>query len=169
MRACNTPMSALVATPLGPKLGNDAISVSARSGRGARSGHCRDRDVLLPMARSHCAFWNDAAQDGRQSLRTSLNQGSVRPRPSRSEICGFPAEDQLRLGGVWPPDHGVVGRSVVKLDTWVVSDDVLDCLGQFQHRHLFGIPDVHRAGLIGEQEPENALHLVIDVAKRAGL
>ena len=123
-----------------------------------------------------------ATEDDRDAWRRTL--GPVRPGPCTrlipepgegafeavAEPDGrFPAELASGDGEVRAPHLGVVDRTRGGDDVDVAAGDVPDRLGQLADRHLLVVTDVDGVGVAGDQQPEDALDEVVDVAQRPGL
>src|SRR5690606_15072484 len=92
--------------------------------------------------------------------------------PGKSELealterhLRLPAEDLLCLGRVGTTNRRVVNRSRDVLDARMIADDVLDQLGQLTDGDLLRIADVDGPGLVRQDEAEDPLDKVIDVAE----
>src|ERR1700730_13236889 len=82
---------------------------------------------------------------------------------------GAPAEHAGRKSDVGPTPHGVVDGKRLEDDLGTGSRDLEHGVGKLQHGELVRGADVHRAGPVGVEEGEDALHLVVDVAVRPRL
>src|SRR3984893_7464086 len=82
---------------------------------------------------------------------------------------GAPAEHVGRKSDVGPTPHGVVDGKRLEDDLGTGSRDLEHGVGKLQHGELVRVADVHRAGPVGVEEGEDALHLVVDVAVRPRL
>ena len=60
------------------------------------------------------------------------------------------------------------GRSR-ELDRNLGADGGPDAFGELQHGHLLGVAEVHGSGEVGDEQPPESLHEIVDVAQRARL
>src|SRR5436190_23839629 len=94
----------------------------------------------------------------------------VRARETLSEFDSrMPTEHPFREADVRAALARVVARQRLERQLRAARSDLEHELGELEHRVLGRVPDVHRPAVVGFEQAQEPVDLVVDVAERPGL